>query len=125
LSSDLSTATPQHIYKLASQYFLTKHFPEASQSIQPLLRTSDHNWQQKAWGLYLVILDNGLKLSNEEGCRLWGREAWEKEVSNVRDSKLWDQLLDSVQGVKLLIDPEVIMAMYQARPEAFLNVGYK
>ena len=112
LSSDLSAATPQHIYKLSSQYFLTKHFPEASQAIQPLLRSTDRKWQQKAWGLYLIILDNGLKLSKEEGRKVWGRQGWEREVSRVKESKIWDELLDSVQGVKSSIDAEVIMAMY-------------
>jgi hypothetical protein len=112
LSSDLSAATPQHLYKRSSQYFLTKRFPEASEAIRPLLNSSDRKWQQKAWGLYLIILDNGLKLSNEEGRKLWGRQGWEREVSQVKESKIWDELLDSVQGVKSSIDAEVIVAMY-------------
>src|SRR5437762_6393116 len=80
LSSDLSVASPQHLYKRSSQYFLTKHFPEASQAIQPLLTSSDRKWQQRGRGLYLIILDNGLKLSNEDGRKVWGRQAWEREV---------------------------------------------
>jgi hypothetical protein len=116
LSSDLSAATPQHIYKLSSQYFLTKHFPEASQAIQPLLRSTDGKWQQKAWGLYLIIIDNGLKFSQEEGRKAWGRQAWENEVTRVKQSKIWDELLDAVNGVKAAIDAEVIMAMYSLVP---------
>ena len=112
LSSDFSVASPQHLYKRSSQYFLTKRFPEASQAIQPLLTSSDRRWQQKGWGLYLIILDNGLKLSNEDGRKVWGRQAWEREVSQVKESKIWDELLDSVQGVKSSIGAEVMMAMY-------------
>jgi hypothetical protein len=111
LSSDLSAASPQHLYKLSSQYFLTKHFAEASQAIAPLLTSPDRKWQQKAWGLYLVILDNGLKLTDDEGRKKWGRQSWEQLVSRVKGSKLWDDLLDSVQGTKSLIEPEVVMAM--------------
>ena len=112
LSSDFSVASPQHLYKCSSQYFLTKRFPEASQAIRPLLASSDRRWQQKGWGLYLIILDNGLKLSNEDGRKVWGRQAWEREVSQVKESKIWDELLDSVQGVKSSIGAEVMMAMY-------------
>jgi hypothetical protein len=112
LSSDLSAASPQHLYKLSSQYFLTKHFPEASQAIQPLLRTSDRKWQQKGWGLYLIILDNGLKLPEEEGKRVWGRQGWEREKSRVKQSILWDELFAAVQEDIGLISAEVIMAMY-------------
>lgn len=112
LSSDLSVATPQHLYKRSSQYFLTKRFPEAGEAIRPLLNSLDRKWQQKAWGLYLIILDNGLKLSNEEGRKAWGRQGWEREISRVKESKIWDELLDSVQGIKSSIDAEVIVAMY-------------
>jgi len=115
LSSDLSAASPQHLYKLSSQYFLTKHFAQASQAIRPLLRSPERQWQQKAWGLYLAILDNGLKFTDEEGRKKWGRQLWEQEVSRVKGSKLWDELLDCVQGAKTLIDPEVVMAMYALR----------
>src|SRR5947207_801113 len=88
LSSDFSVASPQHLYKRSSQYFLTKRFPEASQAVRPLLASSDRRWQQKGWGLYLIILDNGLKLSNEDGRKVWGRQAWEREVSQVKESKI-------------------------------------
>lgn len=114
LSSDLSAASPRHIYKLSSQYFLTKHFPEASVAIQPLLRTSDQKWQQKAWALYIIILDNGLKLSHEEGRKVWGRQAWDIEISRVKSGKIWDELLDSVQGIISSIDAEVVMALYRS-----------
>jgi len=43
---------------------------------------------------------------------MWGQQAWEREVSRVRESKLWDELLDAVNGVKAAINPEVMMAMY-------------
>lgn len=112
LSSDLSVATPQHLYKRSSQYFLTKRFPEANEAIRPLLNSLDRKWQQKAWGLYLIILANGLKLSDEEGRKVWGRQGWEREISRVKKSEIWDELLDSVQGVKSSIDAEVIVAMY-------------
>jgi len=112
LSSDLTAAKPQYLYKLSSHYFLTKHFPEASQAIQSLLRSHDLKWKQKAWGLYLVILDNGLKLSDEEGRRVWSRQGWEVEVSRVKGSKLWDELLDTFDGDIGSIGGEVVMAMY-------------
>jgi hypothetical protein len=111
LSSDLSNASPQHVYRRASQYFLTKHFPEASAAVQPLLRSADRKWQQKAWALYLVVLDNGLKLSDEDGRKLWGRQAWENQSSVVKGSKLWDDLLDSVGDSIGDLDPDIIMAM--------------
>ena len=111
LSSDLSAQSPQHLYKLSSQYFLTKHFPEATQAIQPLLRSPERKCQQKAWGLYIVVLDNALKMSNDEGNRMWGRQAWEREKSRVKESRLWDELLEAVNGVKTAINPEVMMAM--------------
>jgi hypothetical protein len=112
LSSDLSAAPPQKLYRLASQHFLTKRFPEASQAIQPLLRTADRKWLKKAWGLYLVILDNGLKMSPEEGKRVWGRQAWKRESDRVKRSTLWDELQDGVQGNIGFIDAELIVAMY-------------
>src|SRR5271156_556197 len=71
-SSDILPSSPQHIYKLSSQYFLTKHFPEAAHAITPLLKSQETRWKQKAWGLYLIILDNGLKFSDEEGRKVWG-----------------------------------------------------
>jgi hypothetical protein len=117
LSSELWAATPQHIYKLSSQYFLTKHFPEANQAIQPLLRSTDRKWQQKAWGLYLIILDNGLKFTPEEGRKVWGRQGWEREVLRIKQARIWDELLDAVHGVKSAIDAEVIMAMYFPSPD--------
>lgn len=51
-------------------------------------------------------------MSNDEGRKVWGRQAWEREVAKARDSVLWDELFDSVDGVKSAIDPDVIMAMY-------------
>ena len=113
LSSDLSAASPQHLYRLSSQYFLTKHFAEASHAIQPLLTSPERKWQQKAWGLYLAILDNALKLGDEEGRKSWGRQRWEQLRMRVKSTNVWDELLDSVQGVKSLIEPEVVMAMYR------------
>jgi len=112
LSSDLSAASPIHLYRLASQYFLTKHFPEASQAIKPLLCSSDRKWQKKAWGLYLVILDNGLKLSEEEGKKVWGRLTWETEKARVKGSALWNDLLGTFQGCKSAIDSEIVLALY-------------
>jgi len=112
LSSDLSSASPNHLYRLSSQYFLTKHFPEASQAIQPLLGSSDKKWQNKAWGLYLAILDNGLRFSDDEGKKVWGRQKWELERSKVKGSELWDDLLEAFQGVKSSIDPALLLAMY-------------
>ena len=125
LSSDLSVQSPQHLYKLSSQYFLTKHFPEASQAILPLLRSPDRKCQQKAWGLYIVILDNALKLPKDEGRKMWGRQAWEREVSRVRESKLWDDLLEAVNGVKAAINPEVMMAMYCVCVRGADGVGFR
>jgi hypothetical protein len=107
----LSAASPQHVYRLASQYFLTKHFPEASQAVQPLLRSADRKWKRKAWALYLIVLDNGLKPSDEQGRKLWGREAWEKESSRVKGPKLWEEILESVGDVIADVGPEIIMAM--------------
>jgi hypothetical protein len=124
LSSDLSTAKPQHIYKLSSQYFLTKHFPEASQAIQPLLQNPDRKWQYKAWGLYLIILDNGLKLSDDQGRKVWGRQTWEQESARVKGYQLWNDLLDAFQGSKALISAEIMLAMYRLKLN-WLIVGFK
>ena len=61
--------------------------------------------------MYIVILDNALKMSSEEGKKMWGRQAWERERARVKESKLWDELLEAVSGSKAVISPEVIMAM--------------
>ena len=63
--------------------------------------------------MYLVILDHALKLGDEEGRKSWGRQRWEQLRMRVKGANLWDELLDSVQGVKSLIEPEVVMAMYR------------
>lgn len=112
-SSDIISSSPQHIYKLSSQYFLTKHFPEAANAITPLLKSQETRWKQKAWGLYLIILDNGLKFSDEQGRKVWGRQAWEKEVARVKESKLWDDLVESVGDISV-VEAEVMMAMYSS-----------
>jgi hypothetical protein len=111
LSSDLSTASPQQIYKLASKYFLTKHFPEAAVAVEPLLHSIELKWQQKAWGLYIVILDNGLRISVEEGRKVWGRQVWEGHVRRMRSGAIWDELLESFHGERYDIDAEVVVAM--------------
>jgi hypothetical protein len=61
--------------------------------------------------LYLIILDNGLKLSPEEGKRMWGRQGWERETSRVQGSTLWNDLIDAIHGDIGLIESEVMMAM--------------
>ena len=112
LSSDLSTYSPKKLYRLSTQFFLAKHFPQASQAVKQLLHSPDRKWQKKGWGLYLIILDNGLKLSEEEGKRIWGRQAWEEERSKVKGSELWNDLLEAFQGSKSTIDAEIVLAMY-------------
>jgi hypothetical protein len=63
--------------------------------------------------LYLIILDNGLKFSDEQGRKVWGRQAWEKEVARVKESKLWDDLVESVGDISV-VEAEVMMAMYSS-----------
>ena len=68
-----------------------------------------------------MILDNALKLSNDVGICTFGRQAWEREVARVRESKLWEELLEAVNGAKASISAEVIMAMY-VRCECWADV---
>jgi len=111
LSSDLSNASPHTVYKRSSQCFLTKHFPEAALAIAPLLNSQDHKWQQRAWALYIVTLEHGLKCSDEQGKRVWGREVWEGHVMRVREGRIWDELLRAVNGDRSEIEADVLIAM--------------
>jgi len=116
LSSDLSNASPHTVYKRSSEYFLTKHFPEAAAAIAPLLKSQERKWQQRAWGLYIVTLDHGLKLSDQQGKRIWGQEVWEGHVMRVREGRIWDELLRAVDGDRSEIETDVLIAMYIAPP---------
>jgi hypothetical protein len=115
LSSDLSHASPASLFNLASLNFLTRHFPEACRAVKLLLNSPEPFVKKKAWGIYLVILDNALHSSEEDGIRQWGRHAWLEETRKVRGEGLWNELLQSMEGLKAEIDAEVMLAMYRTR----------
>ena len=144
LSSSRTSLTPSKkasneiskTYKHASQLYLTRRLLDAYEVLQPLVTpTSQSNGHTqsdddtppqaqiasastsqriKIWSLYITLLNAIIDLGLEEGGNDFGPKEYRAIVKNVRDGKIWEQVVrDSYRGREGSVDAEVVYNMLE------------
>ncbi|KAF3906224.1 hypothetical protein ABW20_dc0101770 [Dactylellina cionopaga] len=102
-------------YKEAANFFLTRQMADALAVLRPALRDAASQSTQRAtrvkvWSLYFAIFDAAVKMSPEEGKRIWGGQDWRRIVGRVRNGLIWDEVEDAYKG-EGPIDADVVIAL--------------
>ncbi|KAF3938181.1 hypothetical protein ABW19_dt0201803 [Dactylella cylindrospora] len=102
-------------YKEAANFFLTRQMADALAVLRPALRDAASQSTQRAirvkvWSLYFAIFDAAVKMSPEEGKRIWGGQDWRRIVGRVRNGLIWDEVVDAYKG-EGPIDTDVVIAL--------------
>ena len=120
-------------YKEASNFFLTRRFPDALSSIEPLVTAPQNNgqdrvdldtntqapvaradtkWRVKLWSFYLTLLNAVAELGEEEGKAAFGRQRWRSLVAKTEDGTIWDEVVNvGYGGIESRMDAEVVINM--------------
>ncbi|KAG8531493.1 uncharacterized protein KY384_003122 [Bacidia gigantensis] len=118
-------------YKQASNFFLTRRFPEALSTIKPLVTApqavgeehgssimlakapvahADSRWRVKIWSLYLTLINAIVELGLEEGKNTLGKQQWKSIVAQTEDGSIWQEVVDiGYAGSEANVDPEVVV----------------
>ena len=65
----------------------------------------------KVWSLYFAIFDAAVKMTPDEGKRIWGGQDWRRIVGRVRNGLIWDEVVDAYKG-EGPIDTDVVISLY-------------
>ncbi|KAF2674230.1 hypothetical protein BT63DRAFT_419533 [Microthyrium microscopicum] len=127
-------------YRQAANLFLTRRFPEALSTIEPIITVqpsdsgpsqngngADHIAQQaavapvayaskttriKIWSFWLTFLHQVVDLGPEEGKHAFGTTKWKALVSKARDGAVWDDVVrDGYGGVEGSVDADVVVSL--------------
>ncbi|KAK6517967.1 hypothetical protein TWF506_005134 [Arthrobotrys conoides] len=110
-----SNVAASRSYKEAANFFLTRQMADALAVLRPALRDAASQSTQRAtrvkvWSLYFAIFDAAVKMSPEEGKRIWGGQDWRRIVGRVRNGLIWDEVEDAYKG-EGPIDTDVVIAL--------------
>ena len=64
----------------------------------------------KVWSLYFAIFDAAVKMTPDEGKRIWGGQDWRRIVGRVRNGLVWDECVEAYKGVGN-VDGDVMIAL--------------
>ena len=125
VKSDISKA-----YKQAEAFFVTRRFPEALASIDPLITvphsqnaTADDEATHdvapiaraspksriKVWSFYLTLLNAIADLGPENGQKDFGGREWKNLVVKAQEGTIWDEVVNiGYGGIEGNIDAEVV-----------------
>lgn len=114
------------VYKQAEALFVTRRFPEALSSIEPLItvlhRPNDEATADvapiaraspksriKVWSFYLTLLNAIAELGPETGKKEFGGREWRNLVAKAQDGTIWDEVVDiGYGGIEGNVDPDVV-----------------
>jgi hypothetical protein len=123
-------------YRQAVSLFVSRRFPEALSTIEPVITTvetqaSDEAPKQtipapiasasrgtrtKIWTFYLTFLHSVIQLGPEEGKHAFGGTRWKSMVARVRDGGIWEDIVQlGYDGVEANLDAEVVISLYAPR----------
>ncbi|KAF3924814.1 hypothetical protein ABW21_db0202406 [Orbilia brochopaga] len=110
-----SNVAASRSYKEAANFFLTRQMADALAVLRPALRDAASQATQRAtrvkvWSLYFAIFDAAVKMSPEEGKRIWGGQDWRRIVGRVRNGLIWDEVEDAYKG-EGPIDTDVVISL--------------
>ena len=117
-------------YKQAEAFFVTRRFPEALASIEPLItvpnsqndptdseathedapvaRASPRS-RIKVWSFYLTLLNAIADLGPEDGKKDFGGREWKNLVAKAQEGTIWDEVVNiGYGGIEGNIDAEVV-----------------
>ena len=117
-------------YKQAEAFFVTRRFPEALASIEPLI-TVPHSQSDtvdneatrdvapiakasprsriKVWSFYLTLLNAIAELGPEDGKKDFGSREWKNIVAKAQEGTIWDEVVNiGYGGIEGNIDAEVV-----------------
>lgn len=102
-------------YKEAANYFLTRQMAESLAILRPALadaadRSTPRATRVKVWSLYFAIFDAAVKMSPDEGKRIWGGQDWRRIVGRVRNGLIWEEVVEAYGG-EGNIDADVVIAL--------------
>ena len=126
-------------YRQSVNLFLTRRFPEALSTIEPIITPQQSNQsgangsgeeqderQQalaplafasratriKVWNFWLTFLHQVVDLGAEEGKHAFGTTKWKALASKARDGTVWDDVVrDGYGGVEGSVEPEVVVSL--------------
>ena len=126
-------------YKLASNLFLTRRFPEALSTITPLISLSasessdlddaviprtapiakaNRKWRVKIWSFYLTLLNAIAELGPAEGSTTFGANMWRTITVKAEDGSIWQEIVKAgYSGDEAKVDAEVVLNLYKSRSQ--------
>ncbi|CAF9934156.1 MAG: hypothetical protein ALECFALPRED_005871 [Alectoria fallacina] len=118
------------VYKQAEALFLTRRFPEALSTIEPLITISQaqdgaHDDEAtadvapiakaspksriKVWSFYLTLLNAIAELGPEDGKTEFGAREWRNLVAKAQDGTIWDEVVNiGYGGMEGSVDADVV-----------------
>lgn len=120
------------VYKHASQLYLTRRFPEAYETILPVITTPSRESRHdefdddtytvaapiatattsqriKIWSLYLTLMHDTVELGDEEGSQIFGLKLYSEIKRKVQSGDIWEDVVrDGYMGREASVDAEVI-----------------
>ena len=122
-------------YKQSTQFYLTKRFKEALETLEPIIRaqhsssadqTNNHlaseesgpapvaqsskGTRTKVWVFYLSLLHAIIELGPDEGKLVFGATRWRQLAAKARDGTIWEEVVQrGYGGNEGEIDPEVVV----------------
>jgi hypothetical protein len=127
-------------YRQAANLFLTRRFPEALSTIEPVIAPEPadpdahlngdgahhssspqglapiafaaRGTRIKVWSFWLTFLHQVVDLGPEEGKLAFGTTRWKSLVSKARDGSVWEEVVrDGYGGVEGSVDAEVVVSL--------------
>jgi len=74
-------------------------------------RSTPRATRVKVWSLYFAIFDAAVKMSPDEGKRIWGGQDWRRIVGRVRNGLIWEEVVEAYGG-EGNIDADVVIALW-------------
>ena len=126
-STRQATSRSSKIYKQASALYLTRRFPEALSTLEPLItapkisdgsshedtapmRNASRNTRIKTWSLYLTLLNAIIELGPEDGKLTFGDQEWRAIRAKAEDGAIWEEVVQNgYGGIEGDVDADVVV----------------